>query len=59
MGTRHGQDFYGYEWVHVYESARTGAFRVLAPLRDEGVIDGWGIGVNRVEPRRTASNRSR
>ncbi|MGW2463991.1 aldo/keto reductase [Streptomyces sp. NPDC004457] len=44
------QDFYGDEWLARYETARTGAFRVLDRLRDEGVIKGWGLGVNRVEP---------
>jgi len=43
------QDFYGDEWLSYFESARTGAFRVLDRLRDEGVIKGWGLGVNRVE----------
>ncbi|MGW2959883.1 aldo/keto reductase [Streptomyces sp. NPDC001220] len=44
------QDFYGDDWVGVYESARTGAFRALTRLRDEGVIKAWGLGVNKVEP---------
>ena len=44
------QDFYGDDWLAAYESARTGAFRVLQRLRDEGVIKAWGLGVNRVEP---------
>ncbi|MFC4588337.1 aldo/keto reductase [Sphaerisporangium corydalis] len=44
------QDFWGDAWLGVFESARTGAFRVLDKLRDEGVIKGWGLGVNRVEP---------
>lgn len=44
------QDFYGDEWLARYESARTGAFRVLTRLREEGVIKAWGLGVNRVEP---------
>ena len=44
------QDFHGDEWLAVYESARTGAFRVLQQLRDQGVIKAWGLGVNRVEP---------
>ncbi|MFG3320687.1 aldo/keto reductase [Streptomyces sp. NPDC048171] len=44
------QDFHGDEWLAVYESARTGAFRVLQQLRNEGVIKAWGLGVNRVEP---------
>ncbi|MFJ2989634.1 aldo/keto reductase [Collimonas sp. NPDC087041] len=44
------QDFYGDEWLAQFEIARTGAFRVLSRLRDEGVIKAWGLGVNRVEP---------
>lgn len=44
------QDFYGDEWLAVLESARTGAFRALTRLREEGVIKAWGLGVNRVEP---------
>ncbi|MHA2959365.1 aldo/keto reductase [Priestia megaterium] len=44
------QDFYGDEWLSQFESARTGAFRVLTRLREEGVIKGWGLGVNRLEP---------
>ncbi|AXO95434.1 aldo/keto reductase [Bacillus anthracis] len=43
------QDFYGDEWISQFEIARTGAFRVLTQLRDEGVIKGWGLGVNKVE----------
>lgn len=44
------QDFYGDEWLSMFESARQGAFRTLDRLRDEGVIKAWGLGVNRVEP---------
>ncbi|WP_117196030.1 aldo/keto reductase [Rhizobium terrae] len=44
------QDFYGDEWLDVFETARKGAFRALDKLRDEGVIKAWGLGVNRVEP---------
>lgn len=44
------QDFYGDEWLSVFESARKGAFRALQRMRDEGVIKAWGLGVNRVEP---------
>lgn len=44
------QDLYGDSWLGVFESARTGAFRVLDRLRDEGTISAWGLGVNRVEP---------
>ncbi|MED0934792.1 aldo/keto reductase [Bacillus mobilis] len=43
------QDFYGDEWISQFEIARTGAFRALTQLRDEGVIKGWGLGVNKVE----------
>jgi D-threo-aldose 1-dehydrogenase len=44
------QDFYADQWLEVFETARTGAFRALDRLRDEGVIKAWGLGVNRVEP---------
>jgi D-threo-aldose 1-dehydrogenase len=44
------QDFYGDEWLGMFESARTGAFKALDRMRDEGVIKAWGLGVNRVEP---------
>lgn len=44
------QDFWGDQWLGKFEEARTGAFKVLDRLRDEGVIKGWGLGVNRVEP---------
>ena len=39
------QDFYGDSWLEKFESARTGAFRALDRLRDEGTIKGWGLGV--------------
>lgn len=44
------QDFYGDEWLGVFENARKGAFKALDRMRDEGVIKAWGLGVNRVEP---------
>ncbi|MFB7600604.1 aldo/keto reductase [Streptomyces sp. NPDC056160] len=44
------QDFHGDAWVQKFEEARTGAFRVLSRLRDEGVIKAWGLGVNKTEP---------
>jgi D-threo-aldose 1-dehydrogenase len=44
------QDFWGDEWLGQFEIARKGAFKALDRLRDEGVIKGWGLGVNRVEP---------
>ncbi|MFJ6425875.1 aldo/keto reductase [Streptomyces hydrogenans] len=44
------QDFHGDAWLGKFEEARTGAFRVLSRLRDEGVIKAWGLGVNKAEP---------
>jgi len=44
------RDFHGDEWLGYFETARKGAFRALSRLRDEGVIKGWGLGVNSVEP---------
>jgi D-threo-aldose 1-dehydrogenase len=44
------QDFWGDRWLEKFEEARTGAFRALDRLRDEGVIKAWGLGVNKVEP---------
>ncbi|GAA4927040.1 aldo/keto reductase [Nesterenkonia rhizosphaerae] len=43
-------DFYGDQWISLFDQARQGAFRVLAQLQDEGVISGWGLGVNTTEP---------
>jgi D-threo-aldose 1-dehydrogenase len=43
-------DFHGDAWIAQFETAQTGAFRALTKLRDEGVIKGWGLGVNRIEP---------
>jgi D-threo-aldose 1-dehydrogenase len=44
------RDFFGDEWIARFEAARTGAFRALARLREEGTIKAWGLGVNKVEP---------
>jgi D-threo-aldose 1-dehydrogenase len=44
------RDFFGDEWLARFEGARTGAFRVLTRLREEGAIKAWGLGVNKVEP---------
>ncbi|MBW6526539.1 aldo/keto reductase [Sphingomonas sp. RHCKR7] len=43
------QDFYGDAWIGKFEEARTGAFKALDRLRDDGTIKAWGLGVNRVE----------
>ncbi|WP_294391575.1 aldo/keto reductase [uncultured Sphingomonas sp.] len=44
------RDFWGDQWIARFEEARTGAFRALDRLRDEGVIKAWGLGVNLCEP---------
>lgn len=44
------RDFWGDAWIARFEEARTGAFRALDRLRDEGVIKAWGLGVNLCEP---------
>jgi D-threo-aldose 1-dehydrogenase len=43
-------DHLGDAWEEQFEVARTGAFRALTSLRDQGVIKGWGLGVNLTEP---------
>jgi D-threo-aldose 1-dehydrogenase len=37
-------------WQDQFEIARKGAFPELTRMREEGLIKGWGIGVNRPEP---------
>ena len=37
-------------WEEQFEIARKGAFPALSRMRDEGVIKGWGLGVNSPEP---------
>jgi D-threo-aldose 1-dehydrogenase len=37
-------------WEEQFEIARKGAFPALSALRDQGVIKGWGLGVNSPEP---------
>lgn len=44
------QDFLGDGWLGMFDIARKGAFKTLSGLRDEGVIRGWGLGVNKVQP---------
>lgn len=44
------QDFHGDGWLGQFEIARTGAMRALTQLREQGVIKGWGLGVNKIEP---------
>jgi D-threo-aldose 1-dehydrogenase len=44
------QDFHGDGWLGMFDTARKGAFMALSQLRDQGVIKGWGLGVNKVQP---------
>lgn len=44
------QDTHGDEWIEHFNIARKGAFKALTRLKQEGVIQAWGLGVNRVEP---------
>jgi D-threo-aldose 1-dehydrogenase len=37
-------------WEEQFEIARKGAFPALMRMREEGIIKGWGLGVNRPEP---------
>jgi D-threo-aldose 1-dehydrogenase len=37
-------------WEEQFEIARKGAFSALTRMREEGIIKGWGLGVNRPEP---------
>lgn len=37
-------------WEEQFEIARKGAFPALGKMRDEGIIKGWGLGVNSPEP---------
>ncbi|GJE02162.1 aldo/keto reductase [Methylobacterium isbiliense] len=43
-------DHLGDAWEEQFEVARAGAFRALTALREQGVIRGWGLGVNLTEP---------
>ncbi|WP_019853372.1 aldo/keto reductase [Actinopolyspora mortivallis] len=43
-------DFHGDDWIDAFAAARTGAFRALESLREQGVVRAWGLGVNTVEP---------
>jgi D-threo-aldose 1-dehydrogenase len=37
-------------WLEQFEIALEGAFPTLSKMREEGIIKGWGIGVNAPEP---------
>lgn len=38
------------DWRTLFKVAEKGAFPALSKMRDEGMIGGWGMGVNRPEP---------
>ncbi|REA62852.1 aldo/keto reductase [Dyadobacter luteus] len=38
------------KWVEHFEVARKGAMPELTKMREEGIIKGWGLGVNTIEP---------
>lgn len=38
------------DWQERFEECKRGAFPELARMRDEGLIRGWGLGVNSVDP---------
>jgi D-threo-aldose 1-dehydrogenase len=42
--------YLGTSWEEQFEIARQGAFPALTRMREEGIIKGWGLGVNRPEP---------
>ena len=38
------------DWTNYFEIARKGAMPELTKMREEGLIKGWGLGVNTIEP---------
>ena len=40
----------GKDWLTQFEIARKGAMPELTKMREEGLIKGWGLGVNTIEP---------
>ncbi|CCA90740.1 aldo/keto reductase [Novosphingobium sp. PP1Y] len=52
------RDFHGDSWREVLDTALSGAAAALIEMREQGVIKGWGLGVNRVEPCEIAIERS-
>lgn len=52
------EDQYGPQWREYFAQAMQGAAKALTRLREEGVIRGWGLGVNLIEPCRLALQQS-
>ncbi len=40
----------GTDWLDHFEVAKKGAMPELTKMREEGIIKGWGLGVNTIEP---------
>ncbi|GGC36496.1 L-fucose dehydrogenase [Parapedobacter defluvii] len=40
----------GDQWTEQFDVAAKGAFPALTKMREEGIIKGWGLGVNRPQP---------
>jgi D-threo-aldose 1-dehydrogenase len=40
----------GKDWMKFFEVARKGAMKELSKMREEGMIKGWGLGVNEIDP---------
>lgn len=52
------EDQHGPKWRDYFAQAMQGAARELTRMREEGLIRGWGLGVNLVEPCRLALEQS-
>jgi len=52
------RDFHGDNWRDVLDVALDGAAVELTRMREKGLIKGWGLGVNRVDPCEIAMERS-
>lgn len=40
----------GKNWTEYFKTAQHGAMKELTKMREEGMIKGWGLGVNTIEP---------
>ena len=52
------EDQWGPQWTEYFQQAMQGAAKALTKMREEGMIRGWGLGVNLVEPCRMALEQS-
>lgn len=48
------EDQWGPQWRDYFQQAMSGAAKALTEMREQGLIRGWGLGVNLVEPCRMA-----